>query len=199
MVNLNQPFDSGIEAGKKNQDSVKYATDIFDKYGTVIQAVIKNTVKDRNLHDDIYHDFFLSLVRRPIPQNTANQKGYICKALKNDIFDLTRKTIKYRSNTFKYADHSQKRLQTPHEISAKYEQVYNIVKIIKNILPKYEADAIFDKFDINQSNSRNAVNVNKTPKNRRTLSRYVCVGLKKIRTDLAGEDTASKKHFEAFL
>ncbi|MHC4637361.1 MAG: hypothetical protein ACYTBP_06355, partial [Planctomycetota bacterium] len=75
MVNLNCDIDSGTDAVENNQDSVKYAAEIFDKYGSIIRAVIRANINDKSQQEDIFQDFFISLVHRPIPKYIDNVKG----------------------------------------------------------------------------------------------------------------------------
>ena len=195
MINLNLDIDSGTDAVENNQDSVKYAAEIFDKYGNIIRAVIKATINDTHQQDDIFQNFFISLVRRPIPKYVDNVKGYICRAVKNDIYDAKRKTKSYRSRISKHSHCIEKmhKQQTPQEFAIERELTQNITEIIERILPVHEANAIFDRFCIN--NTSLGKDYNKTHTNKRTLSRYVCVGLKNLRESLCMKENVIQELF----
>ncbi|MHC4754480.1 MAG: RNA polymerase sigma factor, partial [Planctomycetota bacterium] len=141
-------------------------------------AVIRANINDKSQQEDIFQDFFISLVHRPIPKYIDNVKGYICRAVKNDIYDAKRKTINYRSRISKHAHcvENTHKQQTPQDIAIKRELKQNITRTIEQLLPRHEANAIFDRFCINNTSLEK--DYKKTHKNKRTLSRYVCVGLK---------------------
>lgn len=195
MVNLNLDIDSGTDAVENNQDPVKYAAEIFDKYEDIIRAVIKATINDKSQQDDIFQDFFISLVRRPVPKYVDNVEGYICRAIKNDIYDAKRKTKNYRSRISKHAYRIEKmhKQQTPQDFAIERELRQNITEVIEQILPMHEANAIFDRFCI--SNTSLEKDYNKTHKNKRTLSRYVCVGLKNLRESLCMKNNVMQELF----
>jgi len=49
-------------------DNVKAAVMLFTEYGSYIRTVIRYHVKNENQVDDLFHDFFISLVANPLPK-----------------------------------------------------------------------------------------------------------------------------------
>ena len=86
--------------------NVEKAARIFDEYGEFIFGVILSKVQDKNLAEDLYQDFFLSLVSRPITPDVRNIKSYLYKSLTNDIIDAGRRTERYHNLKNVYADHT---------------------------------------------------------------------------------------------
>jgi len=77
-----------MEANQELNQNMKQAVEIFEEYENVIRGTIYCNVNDKSKVDDLLHDFFLALVRKPIPSYIQNVKGYLRRAVKNDILDL---------------------------------------------------------------------------------------------------------------
>jgi len=163
-----------------SRETVTRAAEIFQEHGPTIRAIINSQVTDEWDADDIYQDFFLSLVHKPIPSNIRDVRSYIYRAVKNDVIDALRRIRSYRNKIKRYADrreYNQPKLQPSDKIVTDEEiaVLYNIIE--KNLRPR-EAQAVKCRY----RNDQNIAEAAKTMGvNRRTLSRYLCVGLKKIR------------------
>ena len=70
--------------------NVGVAAEIVSEYSDFIYMVIYSQVKNKSRVDDIFQDFFISLVSKPIPHNVKNIKSYLYKAVSNDIVDTQR-------------------------------------------------------------------------------------------------------------
>ena len=70
---------------------VGLAAEVFGKYGDEILAVIRFNVDDQSRANDIFQDFFISLIRKPIPPHVKDVKRYIYKAVTNDVIDFSRR------------------------------------------------------------------------------------------------------------
>lgn len=77
-----------MDANTKTVQNMKLASEIFEEHTDTIRAVIAFSVNDKSKIDDIFHDFFLSLVRRPIPRRVQNIRAYLRRAIKNDVIVL---------------------------------------------------------------------------------------------------------------
>ena len=84
------------------QNNVGPATEVFTEHRDFIHMVIYSQVKNKSRADDIFQDFFLSLVSKPIPQNVKNIKSYLYRAISNDIVDTQRQVERYREQIKKY-------------------------------------------------------------------------------------------------
>jgi RNA polymerase sigma-70 factor (ECF subfamily) len=123
---------------------VAAAAKIFGDHGSFIRIVIRSHVQDKDLADDLFQDFFLSLISKPLPRSLENVKGYLYRAITNDIVDATRRMIKYRAYMREYAERSKRSdsQKTPKETLQEMEQAEIVLKIIDERLPCSEAEAV---------------------------------------------------------
>ena len=89
------PETMGLKKRKADfcSENVNSATKIFDEYGDFIYSVIRYKVKDEASAEDLYQDFFLSLVSSPIRKEVKDMKSYLYRAIINKIFDTKRQAI----------------------------------------------------------------------------------------------------------
>ncbi len=89
-----------MEANTKTTQNMKLASEIFEEHANLLRAVIAFNVNDKSSIDDIFQDFFLSLVRRPIPRRVQNIKAYLNRAVKNDVLDAAYQRKSYHRENF---------------------------------------------------------------------------------------------------
>jgi len=70
--------------------NIQRASLIFFEYSDFIRSVIRYRIYDKSRIEDLYQDFFLSLVLRPIPSSVRNIKSYIYRVISCDIKDQIR-------------------------------------------------------------------------------------------------------------
>jgi RNA polymerase sigma factor (sigma-70 family) len=162
------------------QNNVKMAAEVFDEYGDAIRAIIKFNVKSETEIDDIFQEFFLSIVRRPIPQSVEDIRGYLYKAVTNDIIDISRRTKSDRNRINRYAECRKYSIneEEPENIVIKAEEIQKVFQTIENNLPKREAEVVVKRYsrNLNTTDTAQRMSVNK-----RTVSRYLSVAVKKAR------------------
>ena len=168
------------EGEEKQLQTVNQVTQIFEEYGDSIYAMICSYVNNSIEADDIYHDFFLSLVHKPIPTRIKKIRPYILRAIKNDVLDSVRRNKSYRARILRYAD-CQKQTFVQHDVPdtvIKAEEISKIFELIDRHLPHHEAKAVIERYYRGRSMEEiaNEMNINK-----RSLSRYLCTGIKKLR------------------
>ena len=159
---------------------VDRAAEIFSKYGDFIRAVIRYQVANDAQADDLFQDFFVSLVSRPIPAGMQNIKSYLYRAITNDIVDAAHRVEKCKTLMHKYAeclDHSINK-STPENALIEKEQLDEMFALIKGRLPRSEARAITLRFGNNFNIKEIAKKIHV---NNRTVSRYISAGLSKVR------------------
>ncbi len=162
---------------------VELAARIFREHGDLIRDIIRFNVPKEADADDIFQDFFLSLVSRPVPDTVQNIKAYLYRAIKNDITDASRRTKNYKSTVQRYAQcHKYRTMRKrPNNIVAQSEKVQKIFQIIEHKLPPREFQAITERFvhdhSINEAARRMHIG-------EKTYSRYLWLGLRKIRSIL---------------
>jgi len=170
----------GREANAEIQTRVKLATEIFAEQGDEIRAIIWFNLNDKSQADDIFQGAFLSLVHKPIPEGIQNLKGYLYRAITNDIIDAARRTKSYRARIHRYAEYRKYSIiyEDPQNIVIQAEERQKTIQLIERQLPPREAEAVIKRYgrDISISDAAREMHVNK-----RTFSRYLCLGLKKIR------------------
>ncbi len=160
--------------------NVERAAEIFSEYGDFILAIIRYQVSDDALAYDVFQDFFLSLVSRPLPAGIQNIKSYLYRAITNDIIDAVRRVEKHQAMIHKYAeclDYSINK-SSPENALIEIEETNKMFKLIKGRLPCSEAQAITLRYRHNYNIKEVA---KKMKVNNRTVSRYISVGLSKLR------------------
>ena len=167
-------------------NNVDVAAKTFAEYGDFIDAIIRCKVKNEAQADDLYQDFFLSLVSKPLPAGVQNVKSYLYRAITNDIIDAARRAEKRQIRLHKYAGRlgysiNEKR---PENAFIKIEQTKKFFELIKRQLPNSEARAVTLRYKNNYNIKEVADKMNV---NKKSVIRYVCVGLKKIRQFLTEE------------
>ena len=163
------PSDSGLEKTEK----------IFAEYGEFILSVIRAKIRDSEVVDDLFQDFFLSLVRRPLPDDIKNIKAYLYHCITNDVIDYTRRT-KYKKLETSY-DQLQYAIVADAEaenVLSNKEQAGKIYNLIDRKLPSSESTAVKLRYKENQDISEIAEHMNIT---KRSVARYVSSGLRTIR------------------
>ncbi len=174
---------STISSGKnrKNiQKKVRLAAEFFDRYGDEIRAIIHFNVKDKSKVDDIFQDFFVSIVRKPIPQNIQDIKGYLYRAVTNDVIDVSRQKKCHQDHIKKYAECYKNFITTedPENIAIQMENTRRMFQLIETRLPKREAEAVLERYGRGFSIKDTA---KKMHTDKRFVSRYLSIALKKMR------------------
>lgn len=160
--------------------NVTRAAKVFEEYGDFIRAVIRYKVGNDAQADDLFQDFFLSLVSKPLPPGIQNIKSYLYRAISNDVVDAARRVEKYQTRMHKYAECLNYSINksSPENALIQIEQTNKMFKLIEGWLPRSEAQAITfryrDSCDIKDIAKKMHVN-------NRSVSRYISAGLRKVR------------------
>jgi len=169
---------------------VKTAAYVFTEHGDFIHAVIRSRVKDCSEADDLFQDFFLSLVAKPPPLGVKNIKSYLFRAITNDMVDATRRVEKYRARIHRYAEHLRYITGNgdPEKTLARAEEMNRTFELIEGRLQPSETRAITlryrDDFSVQEVAATMGVDS-------RSVSKYLYKGLKKIRQLLTVEEDKS--------
>ncbi|MCK4628644.1 MAG: RNA polymerase sigma factor [Sedimentisphaerales bacterium] len=170
----------------ENNTYTANAAGILEEHAGFIRTVIGFHVKDKNLADDIFQDFFLSLNTKPIPLGVTNVRGYLYRAITNDIIDASRRAKRYQARIHRYAKHIElKTTKNGSEVHiSKTEEIEKIFRTIKKHVSRSEAQAI----ELRHVNGYNIMETaRKMGVKKRSVSRYLSVGLNKIRRVLVTE------------
>lgn len=175
--------DNSISGGRNGTEvhkRVGLAAEVFGKYGDEILAVIRFNVDDQSRANDIFQDFFVSLVRKPIPSHIQDVRGYLYKAVTNDVIDFSRRTRKRQNNAQKYAYIHKHCIsqENPQDLMIHAEETERMLRLIENNLPKREARVFLRRCSDGLNTADTAKKLRLT---RRTVSHYLSIATKKVR------------------
>ena len=156
------------------------ATRVFEEHGDFIHEVLSYQAKNDALVEDLFQDFFLSLVSRPIPPGIENIKGYIYRALVHDSIDANRRIERYENKIEQYAEQHDNFINnhTPEDAFIEGERTDEFFDLITEWLSDSEKRAVTLRYKNNSDIDEVAKKLNI---NKRSASRYISIGLKKIR------------------
>ncbi|MFA5251320.1 MAG: sigma-70 family RNA polymerase sigma factor [Phycisphaerae bacterium] len=165
---------------------VKRATAIFFEHCDFIRAVIRYKIKDESMAEDLFHNLFLSLVSRPVPPEIRDIKGYIYRAIINDITDHIRHVGRYQVMTHKCADYNKLTVNNrlPEDALMEKEQTDRMIALIRKRVTKNEFEAITSRYREGLSVKEVA---NRMSINNRSVSRYISTGIRKVKQFLVIE------------
>jgi RNA polymerase sigma factor (sigma-70 family) len=186
--------DNSISGGNNGADvhkRVGLAAEVFGKYGDEILAVIRFNVDDQSNANDIFQDFFVSLVRKPIPPYIKDVKRYLYKAVTNDVIDFSRRSRNRQNNAQKYAYIYKYSIteENPQEMMVHAEETTRMLQLIRKHLPKREAKVFCKRCGdgLSTADTARALRLSKT-----TVSHYFCVATKKIRQIISNKKGVSE-------
>ncbi len=169
--------------------SVEAAAKIFLQHGEYIRMVIRQKVRNKTEVEDLFQDFFLSLVSRPLPLDVRNIRSYLYRAIMNDIVDSRRRLRLYHAAIREHHAYlvSTNAQEDPGSILADIEETVKFFESIEGRLNSSEAQAVILRYRDNCSKKEAARKMKVKPQ---TVSRYLSVGLNKLREFLSqvGED-----------
>lgn len=159
---------------------VEGAVHIFTRYREFIHAVIRYHIKDEARADDLFQDFFLSLILKPLPTDIRSIKSYLYKMIINDIADAGCRIERYQNQMRRYA--ARKKYHTtkksPESALIEMEEMNKMFKLIEEQLPRSEARAVVLRYRNQYSIKEVAGKMNVTSE---SVSRYISVGISKVR------------------
>ncbi len=174
-----------MEANFKKSRKVELASEIFEEYSDLIRAAIYSNISDYSKAEDVYQELFLSLVHCPIPGHIQNVRGYLYRAVKHDIIDLAKKNSIYRKHICRYGKYQRPKVKrrTPLDYIVETEEFANFFNEIEQYLSPAEGNAVEQVFRHEREISESAEQMGIS---KRSVSRYKCVALKKLRAVFNG-------------
>ncbi len=159
---------------------VGLAAEVFKRYGDEIRAIIHFNVKDESKADDIFQDFFVSIVRKPIPSGIQDIRAYLYTAVTNDVIDVSRQIKNHQDHVQKYVECRKHFVipEDPQNTAIQTENTKKMFQLIESRLPKRQAEVIIQRYGYGLSTTDTAEKMNS---NKRIISRYLTVALKKMR------------------
>ena len=168
------------------RNNVDTASRLFAEHGSFIRAVIRSKVKGEAQAADIFQDFFLDLVRKPVPKYVRNIKSYLYRAIANDAVDYIRRRERYEALIGRCSEQYSNSINetSVEDALITEEEISQVLGIIERHLDSCESRAI----TLRHGSSMNIKEVaEKMRIKSRSVSRYISVGLKKLRQLLTVE------------
>jgi RNA polymerase sigma factor (sigma-70 family) len=155
------------------------ARKIFLEYGDFIYGVIRFNIRDKFEAEDVYHDIFLHLISKPMPKDIRNMKCFLYKVVSDRTKDAIRKIDRYNRRVQRYAQNSHHYDKTePENSMIDREETEKMFSLMQKSLSPKEAKAITLRYINDEKISSVA---QKMGIQKRSVSRYISVGLKKVR------------------
>jgi RNA polymerase sigma factor (sigma-70 family) len=159
---------------------VELATQIFAEYGPAIRTMIRQHVTRSDEEDEVYQNLYLSLVCNPPAEPLTNVPAYLNTVIRNDIIDAVRQRKSRQEMVSRYAmGRTRDEVEgTPDDHVTQAEEVRRIARLVGKLLPAHEARAVIERYVYGHSTTEVAARMQVKE---RTVARYTCVGLKRIR------------------
>lgn len=172
--------------GEYGKEAVKAAAGVFREYGSFIHAVIRFQAVGRLDAEDLFQGFFLVLVHKPVPPEVRNIKSFLYRAVVNYVLDSVRQQARHGHNMKKYSEETRISINNRAARNAflTADEKDTVIAYMVRHLQVREAQAFVLKYRDNCSLAEiaNTMGVDK-----RTVSRYLSEGLKKLRKTLVIE------------
>jgi len=176
--------DKSIIFSEMNRTEIRkrvgLAAEVFEKYSDEIRAIIYFNVKDKSKTEDIFQEFFVTVVRKPIPSGIQDIRAYLYRAITNDVIDVSRQIKNHQDHIQKYAEFRKysKIPEDPQKTAIQVEGTKKMFQLIESRLPKREAEVLVQRYGhgLSITDTAEKMNVNK-----RLVSRYLSLALKKMR------------------
>lgn len=167
------------------RDAVQSAAETFNEYGDFIHAIIRFRAPNKSEVEDLFQEFFLALIRKPVPPEVRNIKSYLYRAVVNHILDSVRTQEYHRRAVKKYVKETRIPINNRPAGNVLIEDIEEqnaVIAYFVRHLQEREAQAFVlryrDNFSIGAIAAKMGVNV-------RTVSRYLSEGLRRLRKTLA--------------
>lgn len=169
-----------------DRDAVRAASEVYAEHGRFIRSVIRFQIHDESRVEDLYQEFFIYLVRTPLPSDVRNVRSYLFRALIHDAVDMSRRLEKYHRHLKKHAEETRISINksTPEDALAGKEQVSVLFGCVAKYLRPREAEVVKLRYRDGLSIPEIAARLHV---DRRTVSRYLCAGLRTLREALGIE------------
>jgi RNA polymerase sigma-70 factor (ECF subfamily) len=176
-------LSGGDRAGVRQR--VGLAAEVFDRYGDEIRAIIHFNVKDKSTTDDIFQEFFVSIVRRPIPTDINDIRAYLYRVVTNDVIDTSRHTKNCQGHIERYVERRQYRVvqEDPQDIVIQAEEAERMFRLIESRLPEREAEVVVQRLGNGLSTTDTA---ERMQLDKKSVSRYLSMAMKKMRRLIPG-------------
>jgi len=162
-------------------DPVQRAAEIFQAHGDFIRLVIRFQADRRSEEEDLFQQFFLEMIRRPIPANVANIRSYLYRAVVHHILNSARARKARRRAVKKYAKKSRISINICPVGNAFLDETQekgSAFAWVVRRLQRRHAKALLLRYRDNYTVGQIAASMGV---NARTVSRYLSDGIRELR------------------
>ena len=161
------------------RERIKLVASIFNEHGPRIRLMIRRYVRDENDVDDMYQNIFLSLVRTP-PSDLTFLLAYLGRVVRNHATDVARRTASYAGCVERYTQLQPNAPSgsSPEARLVQREYAEETSLLLTSILPPHMAAVLVERYMHNRNMAETAEQLGLKE---RTVSRYCCIALKRIR------------------
>jgi RNA polymerase sigma factor (sigma-70 family) len=177
---------ASIKETQNPSRNLAHVAEVFAEHGDFVRSIIRFHARNQVEREDLFQDFFLELISKPIPEDVQNVRGYIYNVVCDNIKDAFRRIERYQKRLHRYAEHHRHIIEDrPENKLIETEEIEKMFELICRHLPKKEAKATELRYRHNYNIRETAVKMGVQPK---SVSRYLSAGAKKLRQVLgAGE------------
>lgn len=166
---------------------MRAAVEVFREHGDFLRAVVRFQVRNKSDEEDLFQEFFLALIRKPVPADVRNIRSYLYHAVVHHVVDAMRTRENYRRSLKNYAKEIRISINNRPPRNALVddeEEKEAVVAYFARHLQDREAQAFVLRYRDNCSNAEIAARMGIREQ---TVRRYLSVGMKKLRNTLAAE------------
>jgi RNA polymerase sigma factor (sigma-70 family) len=167
------------------QTNLGRAVRVFEENGDFIRSVIRCHVRNETEAEDLFQDLFLFMISKPLPAEVQNVKAFLYKVIRDMIADAFRRMDRYHARIRRYSERERRTAQhCPDDVVMQLEETNKLFEMIERRLPPNEALAVTLRYRDSHNIEEVADRMQIKP---RSVSRYLSVGLKKVRCFLGEE------------
>lgn len=159
---------------------VEYAAQIFEEHEGFIRWVIRTQNTNGASEDDLFQDFYLSLISKPMPDDVRSVKCYLYKAILYHIADYYRRISTYKEKIENFRKKSDLRIHKNDLTSAliRKEEMNKMFEFIKENSPGRKYVAITLRYRDGYSIQEIA---DKMGLKNSSVRKYISLGIVKVR------------------
>lgn len=169
------------------EQATRAAAQILVEHGDFLRTVIRFQTHNICREDDLLQEFYLKLIEQPVPSDVRNVRSYLYQAIVHDIMDLARRQENHREHLKKYAEeirisiHNRPSRDAIREETEEKDSVF--ARLVRQLRHR-EAQVVTLRYrdDYSIAEIADMIGVH-----RRTVSRYLTSGLRKLRVVVAVE------------
>jgi len=155
------------------------AEKVFEEHEDFIRTIIRSKVNNEVEAEDVFQDFFLFLISKPIPEEVQDVRGFLYRVVSDKVKDALRRIYRYQARIGRYAErHKRINDGSPEYAVIEAEEIERMFELIRRRLPPNEARAVTLRYRNNWGIGEVSEKMGIKP---RSVSRYVSACLKKLR------------------